>query len=612
MAQTSRSDVRNVAIIAHVDHGKTTLVDGLLRQSGIFRSNEQVAERVMDSNELERERGITILAKNTAITYQGTKINIIDTPGHADFGGEVERVLKMADGALLVVDAFEGPMPQTKFVLRKALEAGLKVCVVINKIDRPNARPEEVLDEVLELFIELEANDEQLEFPVIYASGRDQYAGDTPDVRSGDLRPLFDIIVREVPAPVGDPEAVLQVQVTTLDYDEYVGRIAIGRVVNGRVVAGRPIALCKRDGSVQSVKASKLYLYSGLRREETQEAALGDIVAITGLGDVQIGETVTSAEEPKPLPLLKVEEPTLTMNFSVNDSPFTGQEGKYLTSRHLRDRLFREMETNVSLRVEETESPDTFRVCGRGELHLAILIETMRREGYELQVSKPEPILRTVDGQLQEPYELVHIYTPSDYVGAVMEQLGQRKGEIFDMTPLASGQVRLQAYVPSRGLIGFRSDFLTETKGYGIMYHVFDHYGPYRGEIRSRLRGVLVAAEEGEATTYALYASQERGQLFIGAGVRVYAGMVIGECARPQDLDINACKEKRLTNMRSSTADQALRLEPPRLMDLDKSLEFINDDELVEVTPQNIRIRKRELDAKKRIRAAKAAAGVGV
>lgn len=598
-----RHDIRNIAIIAHVDHGKTTLVDCLLKQTGVFRANEQVVERVLDSNELERERGITILAKNTAITYQGTRINVIDTPGHADFGGEVERTLRLADGALLLVDAFEGPMPQTKFVLRKALEAGLKVIVVINKIDRPNARPHQVVDEVFDLFIELEANDEQLDFPVVYTSARLGYATLDPEVPTPDMRPLLDLILREVPEPTGDPQGALQIHVTTLDYDDYVGRTGIGRVVQGTIEAGEPVVVCKRDGSVEEVRAGKLYLFEGLKRVEAPKATIGDIVAMIGLGHINIGETVCSPEAPLPLPLLEIEQPTLTMNFLVNDSPFAGREGKYLTSRHLRDRLFREAETNVALRVEETGSPDVFRVCGRGELHLAILLETMRREGYELQVSKPEPILKEVDGQKQEPYEHLVVYVPENYVGPVIERVGQRRGEALGMHSVPGGQVKLEFYIPARGLIGFRSEFLTETKGYGVMYHVFHHYGPYRGEIRGRQRGVLVASETGTTTAYALHALEERGELFVGPGVEVYAGQVVGECARDVDIDVNVCKKKRLTNMRASTADEAVRLTPPRQMDLDRSLEFINEDELVEITPTSVRIRKKELDPKKRWRA---------
>ncbi|MGE5578220.1 MAG: translational GTPase TypA [Syntrophothermus sp.] len=605
MDMVKKPEIRNVAIIAHVDHGKTTLVDCLLRQSGIFRANEHVAERVMDSNELERERGITILSKNTAVVYQGVKINIIDTPGHADFGGEVERVLRMADGALLVVDAFEGPMPQTRFVLKKALEAGLAPIVVINKIDRPNARCVAVVDEVLDLFIELEADEDQLDFPVIYTSAREGYAIRDLAEEPGDMRPLFETIISKVPRPAGEVEAPLQLQVAALDYDDYVGRIAIGRITQGIVRAGETVAICRRDGSVETVKASAIYLYHGLKRVETDLAVVGDIVALTGIGGINIGETVTSPDDPQPLPMLVIDEPTLTMTFSVNDSPFAGQEGRYVTSRHLRERLFKETETNVSLQVEETDSPDTFKVCGRGELHLSILIETMRREGYEFQVSKPEPIIKMINGRKSEPYEQLVVTVPEEYMGAVMELLGARKAEFSDMTRITSEQVRLKFRIPARGLIGFRSEFLTETKGNGTMYHVFDGYGPYKGEIKGRVNSVLVASEAGESTTYGLHNAQERGSLFIGPGVRVYAGMIVGENPRGQDIPVNVCKKKHVTNMRSSTAEEALRLTPSRSFSLEEALEFINDDELLEVTPKSIRLRKFLLDSKERLRDAK-------
>ncbi|MCL4513990.1 MAG: translational GTPase TypA [Firmicutes bacterium] len=604
MDTVNKPEIRNVAIIAHVDHGKTTLVDCLLRQSGIFRANEHVVERIMDSNELERERGITILSKNTAVVYQGVKINIIDTPGHADFSGEVERVLKMADGALLVVDAFEGPMPQTRFVLKKALEAGLTPIVVINKIDRPNARCAAVVDEVLDLFIELEADEDQLDFPVLYASAREGYAVRDLSEEPKDMRPLFETILARIPRPGGDIEAPLQLQVAALDYDDYVGRIAIGRITQGVVRAGETVAICRRDGTVEPVKASLIYLYHGLKRVEAELAVVGDIVALTGISGINIGETITSVDNPQPLPMLVIDEPTLTMAFSVNDSPFAGQEGKYVTSRHLRERLFKETETNVSLQVEETDSPDAFKVCGRGELHLSILIETMRREGYEFQVSKPEPIIKEINGRRSEPYEELVVTVPEEYLGPVMESLGERKAELTDMTRV-SEQVRLKFRIPARGLIGFRSEFLTQTRGNGTMYHVFDGYGPYKGEIRGRTNGVLVASETGESTTYGLHNAQERGSLFIGPVERIYAGMIVGENPRGQDIPVNVCKKKHVTNMRSSTSEEALRLTTPRSLNLEEALEFINDDELVEVTPRSIRLRKFLLDGKERLRESK-------
>ncbi|WP_324717450.1 translational GTPase TypA [Carboxydochorda subterranea] len=584
--------IRNVAIIAHVDHGKTTLVDAMLRQSGLFRANQQLEERILDRDELERERGITILAKNTAILYGPVKINIIDTPGHADFGGEVERVLRMADGALLVVDAFEGPMPQTRFVLRKAFETHLKPIVVINKMDVPNARPKEVLDEVLDLFIELGADEQQIDFPVLYASARQGWASADPAARSGTMRPLFEAILEEVPTPSGDPSAPLQVLVTTLDYNEYLGRIGIGRVVNGTLRAGQPVMVSDRQGRLRPAKVGTLLTFLGLKREEVTEVQAGDIVAVTGIEALEIGETITDPERPSPLPPIRVEAPTISMYFLVNDSPFSGQEGRFVTGRQLKERLLREAETDVALEVVPTASPDTLEVKGRGELHLAILIEKMRREGYELQVSRPRPILREQDGQVQEPYEEAVLYVPGDAVGPVMELLGSRRAEVLEVEPQSGGQVRIRAYVPSRGLIGFRSQLLTETRGEGILYHVFDHYGPFVGELRARSGGAMVATETGMTTAYAIENLQERGVLFWPPGVKVYAGQVVGEHSRPQDITVNICKAKRLTNMRASSADVAVKLDAPRTMDLERSLEWINDDELVEVTPSSVRIRK--------------------
>ncbi|MGI5871798.1 MAG: translational GTPase TypA, partial [Bacillota bacterium] len=605
----TRENIRNVAIIAHVDHGKTTLVDCMLRQAGIFRDNERVVERVMDNNELERERGITILAKNTAIRYGQTKINIVDTPGHADFGGEVERVLRMVDGALLLVDAFEGPMAQTKFVLRKALEVGLRIIVVINKIDRPDARPNEVLNEVFDLFVELEADEWQLDFPVIYTSSRLGVATLDPSVPGENIRPLLDLIQKEIPAPAGDPSLPLQLQVTTLDYDDYIGRIAIGRISNGTISTGQLASLCRRDGSVAKVKISKLWTYEGLKRIETDRAGTGEIVALSGLEDINIGETVSDVENPVPLPLLTIDEPTLTMTFTVNDSPFAGKEGKYVTSRHLRERLWKEAQTNVSLRVEETASPDAFQVSGRGELHLAILIETMRREGYELQVSKPEPILKKIGDLLYEPYERLFINIPDEYTGRIIEILGSRRAEMINMQPMGQNHTRLEFLIPARGLIGFRSDFLTETKGEGIMHHTFDHYGPWKGEITQRLRGVLIAFETGDATAYGIHNVEDRGILFIRPGEKVYTGMIVGEHSRESDLDVNVCKKKQLSNMRASGSDEAIRLTPPMEFTLERAMEYIAEDELVEITPTTIRMRKKILDRNERERAAKRAKG---
>ncbi len=599
-----RENLRNVAIIAHVDHGKTTLVDALLKQSHIFRDNEKVAERVMDSNDLERERGITILSKNTAVMHNDVKINIVDTPGHADFGGEVERVLNMVDGVLLLVDSFEGPMPQTKYVLRKALEQGLKPIVVINKIDRPDQRVHEVEDEVLELFMELEADDDQLDFPVVYASARDGIAKASMEDDSTDMTALFDVLIKEIPAPQGDIDGPLQFMVTTLDYDDFVGKIAVGRIVRGRMKPNQQVVLMNGE-STRKGKIGRVYTYNGLNRVETNEAGMGDIIAFVGIDDINIGETVADAENPEALPTISIDEPTLSMMFSVNNSPFAGREGDYVTSRHLRDRLFKEVETNVSMRVEETDSPDSFKVSGRGELHLAVLIETMRREGYELQVGKPRVIFKDINGQKCEPLEHLTIDVPQEFMGAVMENLGVRKAELINMVELA-GYLRMEFVVPARGLIGFRAQFLTATKGNGIMNHVFHGYAPYKGDIPGRTRGALVAFEDGETTPYGLNSVQDRGTLFLGANVPVYTGQVIGENARENDMDVNPNKKKHVTNMRSSSSDEAVRLTPPRIFSLEQALEWINDDELVEVTPENIRMRKAILDRSARAKAAKA------
>ena len=600
-----RENLRNVAIIAHVDHGKTTLVDALLKQSHIFRDNEKVAERVMDSNDLERERGITILSKNTAVMHNDVKINIVDTPGHADFGGEVERVLNMVDGVLLLVDSFEGPMPQTKYVLRKALEQGLKPIVVINKIDRPDQRVHEVEDEVLELFMELEADDDQLDFPVVYASARDGIAKASMEDDSTDMTALFDVLIKEIPAPEGDIDGPLQFMVTTLDYDDFVGKIAVGRIVRGRMKPNQQVVLMNGE-STRKGKIGRVYTYNGLNRVETDEAGMGDIIAFVGIDDINIGETVADAENPEALPTISIDEPTLSMMFSVNNSPFAGREGDYVTSRHLRDRLCKEVETNVSMRVEETDSPDSFKVSGRGELHLAVLIETMRREGYELQVGKPRVIFKDINGQKCEPLEHLTIDVPQEFMGAVMENLGVRKAELINMVELA-GYLRMEFVVPARGLIGFRAQFLTATKGNGIMNHVFHGYAPYKGDIPGRTRGALVAFEDGETTPYGLNSVQDRGTLFLGANVPVYTGQVIGENARENDMDVNPNKKKHVTNMRSSSSDEAVRLTPPRIFSLEQALEWINDDELVEVTPENIRMRKAILDRSARAKAAKAA-----
>lgn len=608
--QNLNKNLRNVAIIAHVDHGKTTLVDILLRQSGVFRDNEQVVDRVLDSNDLERERGITILSKNTAVHYGDLKINVVDTPGHADFGGEVERVLKMVDGALLLVDAFEGPMAQTKFVLRKALEVGLKIIVVINKIDRPDARPDQVLNEVFDLFVELEAESWQLDFPVIYTSARAGVATTDPATPGQNMQPLFELIQQEIPAPLGNPELPLQLQIVTLDYDDYVGRVAIGRLSNGSLEAGQTISLCKRDGSVEQIKIGKLWVYEGLKRKEVSATSTGEIVALSGLGDVNIGETVCNLENPLPLPLLTIDEPTLTMTFMVNDSPFAGREGKYLTSRHLRDRLWKEAETNVSLRVEETASPDAFQISGRGELHLSILIETMRREGYEMQISKPEPITKLINHQLLEPYERLFVNVPEVFSGQVIEKLGRRRAELTDMQ-LTGAHIKMEFLVPARGLIGFRSEFLTDTKGEGVMHHLFDSYSPWKEGIETRRQGALVAFEMGEASSYGIHNVENRGTLFIGPGEKVYAGMVVGIHAKDDDLDVNVCKKKHLTNMRSSGADEAIRLTPPLIFSLEQAMEFIDDDELVEITPTSIRIRKKTLHRSERARLKKKSESLG-
>lgn len=600
----TREDIRNIAIIAHVDHGKTTLVDALLKQSNIFRTNEKVQERVMDSNDLEKERGITILSKNTSVHYNDIKINIIDTPGHADFGGEVERVLKMVDSVLLVVDSYEGAMPQTKFVLRKALELGLKPIVVINKIDKPNARPEEVIDEVFDLFSELGADDEQLDFPIVYASARDGVATLDLDNPKDDMKDLFDTIISHVEPPKGYLDESLQMLVTTLDTSEYVGKISIGKISRGKVRKNQQAAIVRQDGKIDNFKVSGVYTYDGLKRQEVEEAGLGDIVAISGIADAGIGETITDAQNPEALPFVKIDEPTLNMNFMVNDSPFAGREGEFVTSRHLRDRLMKELETNVSLKVTEL-SPDCFEVSGRGELHLSILIETMRREGYEFQVSKPNVIFKEENGRKVEPMEYLTIDVPEEFMGPVMEKLGPRKAEMVNMTSAVNGYTRLEFRVPARGLIGFRNEFMTDTKGNGIMNHVFDGYEQYKGEIPGRSRGSLVVFETGESITYGLFNAQERGTLFIEPGVEVYAGMVCGVCSRADDIEVNVCKRKQLTNTRSSGADDALKLSPVTTMSLEQSLEFINNDELVEVTPINVRMRKRILDSAARKRASR-------
>ena len=598
-----REDLRNVAIIAHVDHGKTTLVDQLLRQSGIFRANEAVAERVMDSGDLERERGITILSKNTAVKYGGTKINIVDTPGHADFGGEVERVLMMVDGVLLLVDAFEGCMPQTRFVLKKALGLGKKPLVVLNKIDRPGARPAEVVDEVLDLFIELGANDDQLEFPVAYCSARDGYATLDPEVPGTDMTPLFEMILNEVPAPEGDLEGPTQVLFSNIDYDDYVGRIGIGRVERGEIKAGQQVAICGGgEEGHKNAKISKLYQFEGLKRVEAESAKLGDIIAVSGIANLNIGETACAADCIEPLPFVKIDEPTVSMLFKVNDSPFAGREGKFVTSRNLRDRLFKEVETNVAMRVEETDSMDTFKVSGRGELHLSILIEQMRRGGYEFQVSPPTVIYKEKDGKKLEPMELLMIETPDSYVGAVMEKIGARKAELVNMGSRETGITHMEFRIPARGLMGYRSEFLTDTNGNGIMNHVFDGYEPYKGDIPQRQQGSIIAFETGESTAYGLFNTQDRGRLFIGPGVEVYEGMIVGASPKSEGLVVNVCKKKHATNTRSSASDEALRLTPHSVLSLEQCLEFISEDEYVEVTPKSVRMRKATLSHEQRMK----------
>ena len=597
-------NLRNVAIIAHVDHGKTTLVDQLLKQSGTFRVNENVNDRVMDSNDLERERGITILSKNTSVMYGDVKINIVDTPGHADFGGEVERILQMVDGVLLLVDAFEGCMPQTRFVLKKALALGKKAVVVVNKIDRPMARPHEVVDEVLDLFIELGADDEQIEFPVIFASGRDGYATYSPDIAGTDMKPLFDAIVKEIDPPEGDTDGPLQILFTNIEYDDYLGRIGVGRVIRGSVKAGQTVALCHKDGTSSNVKIAKLFMYRGLKRYEEETATVGDIIQVAGISELEIGETACAVDNIEALPFVKIDEPTLAMNFIVNNSPFAGKDGKFVTSRNLRDRLFKEVMTNVSLRVEETDSADTFKVSGRGELHLSILIETMRRQGYEFQVSPPEVIYkRDENGALLEPIELLMIEVPEEYVGTVMERLGNRKAEIKNMGTREGGTSHLEFLIPARGLLGYRSQFMTDTNGNGIMNHVFDSYQEYKGDIDQRSTGSIIAHEQGEATGYGLFNTQSRGRLFIGPGVPVYEGMIVGENPKSEDIVCNVCKKKQMTNTRASGSDDALRLVPPSKLSLEQSLEFIKNDELVEITPNNIRLRKRILNKEERMKA---------
>ncbi|WP_290849960.1 translational GTPase TypA [Eubacterium sp. LMAG:50] len=601
-----REDVRNIAIIAHVDHGKTTLVDELLKQSGVFRENQEVAERVMDSNDIERERGITILSKNTAVTYKDTKINIIDTPGHADFGGEVERVLKMVNGVVLVVDAFEGAMPQTRFVLQKALELQLPVIVCINKIDRPEARPLEVIDEVLELFIELDANEEQLDCPFVFASAKQGFATLDLDKQTTDMKDLFDTIVDYIPAPQGDPDADTQVLISTIDYNEYVGRIGVGKIDNGTLKINQDVALVNHHepDKMEKVKITKLYEFDGLNKVEVKEATVGSIVAIAGITDLHIGDTLCSLDNPVAIPFQKISEPTISMHFMVNDSPLAGQEGKFITSRHLRDRLFRELNTDVSLRVEETESTDSFKVSGRGELHLSVLIENMRREGYEFAVSKAEVIYKEDErGKKLEPMEICYIDVPEEFAGTIIQRLSDRKGELQGMAPTNGGYTRLEFSIPSRGLIGYRGQFMTDTKGNGIMNTVFDGYGPYKGDVQYRKQGSLIAFEAGEAITYGLFNAQERGTLFIGPGEKVYAGMIVGQTGKAEDIEVNVCKTKHLSNTRTSSSDEALRLVPKKVLSLEQSLEYIDTDELLEITPESLRIRKKILDPTMRKRA---------
>lgn len=605
---TNRDDIRNIAIIAHVDHGKTTLVDELLKQSGTFRAGQEVAERVMDSNDIERERGITILSKNTAVHYKNTKINIIDTPGHADFGGEVERVLKMVNGVILVVDAYEGVMPQTKFVLQKALELNLDLIVCVNKIDRPEARPEEVVDEVLELLLDLDANDKQLDCPFVFASARDGYAKYSMDEPSDTMEPLFETIIQNIPAPQGDPDAPLQVLISTIDYNDYVGRIGVGKVDNGVIKINQEVMIVNHHESDrrQRVKVTKLYEFDGLNKIEVNEAGIGSIVAISGISDIKIGDTICSVDAPEAIPFQKISEPTISMNFMVNDSPLAGQEGKYITSRHLRDRLMRELNTDVSLRVEETEDTDCFKVSGRGELHLSVLIENMRREGYEFAVSKAEVIYHYDErGHRSEPMEVAYIDVPEECAGTVIQKLSMRKGELAGMAPINGNSTRLEFSIPSRGLIGYTNEFLTDTRGSGVINTMFDGYAPYKGDIQYRKQGSLIAFENGEAITYGLFNAQERGTLFIGPGEKVYGGMIVGQTGRSEDIEVNVCKTKHLTNTRSSSADDALRLVPPKILSLEQSLEFIDTDELLEVTPKSLRIRKKILDSTARYRAKK-------
>ena len=604
--KTTRNDVRNIAIIAHVDHGKTTLVDELLKQSGTFRANQEVAERVMDSNDIERERGITILSKNTAVYYKDTKINIIDTPGHADFGGEVERVLKMVNGVILVVDAYEGAMPQTKFVLRKALEMDLDIIVCVNKIDRPEARPDEVVDEVLELLMDLNANDKQLDCPFIFASAKAGFAKYKLEDESNDMTPLFETILKHIPAPEGDPDADPQILISTIDYNEYVGRIGVGKIDNGTIKVNQDLMLVNHHNpdKKMKVKIGKLYEFEGLNKKEVNEATIGAIVAISGIAELHIGDTLTSVTNPVAIPFQKISEPTIAMNFIVNDSPLAGKEGKFITSRHLRDRLYRELNTDVSLRVEDTETTEAFKVSGRGELHLSVLIENMRREGYEFAVSKAE-VLYHFDkrGQKLEPMEIAYVDVPDEFSGTVIQKLSNRKGELNGMSPANGGYTRLEFSIPARGLIGYRGEFMTDTKGNGILNTTFDGYGPYKGDIQYRKQGSLIASEAGETVTYGLYNAQERGTLFVGPGEQVYGGMIVGQNGKAEDIEVNVCKKKQLTNTRSSSADEALRLTPPRVLSLEQALEFIDTDELLEITPKNLRIRKKILDGTARYRA---------
>ena len=601
----NNQNIRNIAIIAHVDHGKTTLVDAMLKQSHVFRENEQVAERIMDSNDLEKERGITILSKNTSVMYHDIKINIVDTPGHADFGGEVERVLKTVDGVLLLVDAFEGAMPQTREVLKKSLALGLKPIVVINKIDRPGATPEKVVDQVIELFIELDASDEQLDFPVVYASAKNGIAKMDLSEETDNLNCLFETIVNTIEAPKCDEDGPAQMLVSNIDYDDYVGRIAVGRVERGSIKTGMPVAICGKEDKVTQGRIAKVYTHVGLNKVEVEEGKAGDIIELAGLNDINIGDTVCDFNHPEKIPFVDIDEPTVSMTFSVNNGPFAGKEGQFITSRHIRDRLFKELERNVSLRVKETDSPDAFEVSGRGELHLSVLIETMRREGFELLVSRPKVIFKDIDGVKCEPIELLVVNVPDDCVGNVIEKLGRRKAEMVNMEPAEAGHTKIEFKIPARGLIGYRTEFLTDTKGEGTMNHIFDSYEPYKGDIQARVRGTIVAFEPGKSVTYGLYNAQDKGELFIGPGVDVYEGMIVGLNSRGEDLAINVCKEKHLTNTRASGSDDALRLVPPIQMSLEKAIEFIQDDELVEVTPKSIRLRKKILDTKERERAAR-------